>query len=189
VAALFCVTGKSTLLNALAFRLDVNVEVSGEMRLNGRPYANSDLKRMSGYVMQDDLLNPNLTVRETLHYTAHLRLPSSMTVAERESRVEEVIREMGLGHCQHVIVGDPSKKGISGGERRRVCIGMELITRPTLLFMDEPSKKNRVEQNKHVKRNKQKNEKARARNTVGEGSRGLPRNRRAKHLRCFSFSP
>src|SRR5690242_20378707 len=89
--------------------------------------------------LQDDLLNPNLTVRETLYYTAALRLPRTFDAAEREVRVKEVIREMGLSHCENVIVGDPSKKGISGGERRRVCIGMELITRPTLLFLDEPT--------------------------------------------------
>ena len=132
-------TGKSTLLNTLACRLDVNTTVRGEMRLNGRPYAATELKKMSGYVMQDDLLNANLTVRETLHYTAALRLPAGMDRKERDARVEEVIQEMGLVGCQNVIVGDPSKKGISGGERRRVCIGMELLTRPTLLFLDEVS--------------------------------------------------
>ena len=128
--------GKSTLLNTLACRLDVNTTVTGEMRLNGRPYKTTELKKMSGYVMQDDLLNPHLTARETLHYTAALRLPAHMTAEQRDARVEEVIQEMGLAGCQHVIVGDPSKKGISGGERRRVCIGMELLTRPTLLFLD-----------------------------------------------------
>lgn len=93
---------------------------------------------------QDDLLNPNLTCRETLYYTAALRLPRDFNAAQREERVEEVLREMGLTHCQHVIVGDPSKKGLSGGERRRLCIGMELLTRPTLLFLDEPSQSYRL---------------------------------------------
>jgi ABC-type multidrug transport system ATPase subunit len=132
--------GKSTLLNALAFRLDTSTcEMSGDLRMNGRAYENSELKRMSGYVMQDDLLNPYLTVRETLYYTGELRLPATFTPAQRSARVGEVIAEMGLTHCENVIVGDPSKKGISGGERRRVCIGMELLTRPTLLFLDEPT--------------------------------------------------
>ena len=114
----------------------MNTTVTGEMRLNGRPYQATELKKMSGYVMQDDLLNPHLTARETLHYTAALRLPAHMIAEQRDARVEEVIQQMGLTGCQHVIVGDPSKKGISGGERRRVCIGMELLTRPTLLFLD-----------------------------------------------------
>lgn len=136
---LYPVPGKSTLLNTLACRLDVNTAVTGQLRLNGRPYKSTELKKMSGYVMQDDLLNPNLTVRETLHYTAALRLPATFNSDQRDVRVNEVIREMGLLQCQDVIVGDPSKKGISGGERRRVCIGMELLTRPTLLFLDEPT--------------------------------------------------
>jgi len=93
--------------------------MTGELRLNGRPYQSSELKKMSGYVMQEESMNPNLTARETLHYTAQLKLPASMSRAERDARVEEVVQVMGLTLCQHVIVGDPSKKGISGGERRR----------------------------------------------------------------------
>ena len=100
---------------------------------------------MSGYVMQDDLLNANLTVRETLHYTAALRLPQSFSAEDRDARVNEVIREMGLLKCQDVMVGDPSRKGISGGERRRLCIGMELLTRPTLLFLDGHSKRQMIQ--------------------------------------------
>ena len=62
-------------MNTLACRLDVNTVVQGEMRLNGAPYNNAELKRIAGYVMQDDLLNGSLTVEETLMYTAELRLP------------------------------------------------------------------------------------------------------------------
>lgn len=131
---------KTTLLNALSCRLDERSELSGEMRLNGRTYAATDLKRISGYVMQEDLLNPHLTVRETLYYTAALRLPASVHHTDREARVNEVIAMMGLSHVQDVIVGDPSRKGISGGERRRVCVGMELLTKPALLFLDGPHK-------------------------------------------------
>ena len=72
-------SGKSTLLNTLACRLDVNTIVQGEMRLNGAPYDNAELKRIAGYVMQDDLLNGCLTVAETLMYTAELRLLREFT--------------------------------------------------------------------------------------------------------------
>jgi ABC-type uncharacterized transport system YnjBCD ATPase subunit len=102
--SLSLLSGKSTLLNTLACRLDVNTHVTGEMRLNGRPYQSTELKKMSGYVMQDDLLNGHLTVRETLHYTAALRLPKSTTNKERDARVMEVINEMGLAGVQDVIV-------------------------------------------------------------------------------------
>ncbi|CAF1467821.1 unnamed protein product [Adineta steineri] len=132
-------SGKSTLLNTLACRLDVNTIVQGEMRLNGMEYDNAELKRIAGYVMQDDLLNGSLTVEETLRYTAELRLPRTFTDKERFARVEEVLGDMGITHVRNVIVGTPMKKGISGGERKRLCVGMQLLNRPQLLFLDEPT--------------------------------------------------
>ncbi|CAF1465031.1 unnamed protein product, partial [Adineta steineri] len=132
-------SGKSTLLNTLACRLDVNTVVEGEMRLNGAPYDNAELKRIAGYVMQDDLLNGYLTVEETLMYTAKLRLPRAFTDKQRKERVEDVMTDLGLSHVYNVIVGTPLKKGISGGERKRVCVGMQLLNRPQLLFLDEPT--------------------------------------------------
>ncbi|CAF0758276.1 unnamed protein product [Adineta ricciae] len=132
-------SGKSTLLNTLACRLDVNTVVEGEMRLNGAPYDNAELKRIAGYVMQDDLLNGYLTVEETLTYTARLRLARTFTDKERRDRVADVMADLGLSHVHNVIVGTPLKKGISGGERKRVCVGMQLLNRPQLLFLDEPT--------------------------------------------------
>ncbi len=132
-------SGKSTLLNTLACRLDVNTIVQGEMRLNGCPYNNAELKRIAGYVMQDDLLNGSLTVEETLTYTAELRLPRDFTDKQRRTRVEDVMTDLGLIHVRNVIVGTPLNKGISGGERKRLCVGMQLLNRPQLLFLDEPT--------------------------------------------------
>ena len=117
----------------------MNTIVHGEMRLNGAPYDNAELKRIAGYVMQDDLLNGYLTVRETLMYTARLRLSRTFTDQERRERVEEVMADLGLSHVHNVIVGTPLRKGISGGERKRVCVGMQLLNRPQLLFLDEPT--------------------------------------------------
>jgi ATP-binding cassette subfamily G (WHITE) protein 2 len=119
--------------------LDVNTVVEGEMRLNGAPYDNAELKRIAGYVIQDDLLNGYLTVEETLLYTAKLRLPRTFTDKERKERVTDVMGDLGLSHVHDVIVGTPLKKGISGGERKRVCVGMQLLNRPQLLFLDEPT--------------------------------------------------
>jgi ATP-binding cassette subfamily G (WHITE) protein 2 len=126
-------------LNTLACRLDVNTIVSGQMCLNGSPYNNGELKRMSGYVMQDDLLNGYLTVYETLMYTAELRLPRQLRKDEREQRVNDVMINMGISHVKDVIVGTVLKQGISGGERKRLCVGMQLLHRPQLLFLDEPT--------------------------------------------------
>ena len=132
-------SGKTTLLNALACRLDKSTRWSGELRLNGQKYSMHDLKMHAGYVMQDDLLNGNLTVLETLRYTAELRLPRSVAAEEREERVQAVMDQMGLTRVKDVIVGTPVKKGVSGGERKRLCVAMELLTRPLLLFLDEPT--------------------------------------------------
>ncbi|KXZ51256.1 hypothetical protein GPECTOR_13g743 [Gonium pectorale] len=132
-------SGKSTLLNTLACRLDHGVSISGELKLNGNEYSNAELKKMSGYVMQDDLLNAHLTVHETLSYTAELRMPRTSTPEERAQRVQEVMGQVGLSHVRDVIVGSPMKKGISGGERKRLCVAMELLTKPALLFLDEPT--------------------------------------------------
>ena len=132
-------SGKSSLLNALAMRLDHAVRMCGSLRLNGREYSRRLLKQCSGYVMQDDLLNGRMTVEETLSYTAELKLPKDTTPEARAKRVDQVIKQMGLGHARGVIVGDSLLKGISGGERKRLCVAMELLTRPALLFLDEPT--------------------------------------------------
>ena len=117
----------------------MNTVVEGEMRLNGAKYDNAELKRIAGYVMQDDMLNGYLTVEETLMYTAELRLPRGFTNKQRKERVQDVMEDLGLSHVHNVIVGTPLKKGISGGERKRLCVGMQLLNRPQLLFLDEPT--------------------------------------------------
>lgn len=132
-------SGKSTLLNALSCRLDKAVVRKGECRLNGRKYTNRELKAMSCYVMQEDVLNAYFTVYETLLFTAQMRLPKGTTDEKIKLRIEEVIRNMELGHTRNTIVGNSLLKGISGGEKKRLCIAMELIVHPKLLFLDEPT--------------------------------------------------
>jgi ABC-type molybdenum transport system ATPase subunit/photorepair protein PhrA len=90
-------SGKTTFLSALALRLDkFRMNVTGDIRLNGEAYSKYQLKSMSGYVMQDDLIHSHLTVVETLSYTAELRMPSTSTAAERKDREEYVMKLMGI---------------------------------------------------------------------------------------------
>jgi ATP-binding cassette subfamily G (WHITE) protein 2 len=111
------------------------MEVDGEIRLNGRMYDHHVLKRMSAYVMQDDLLHAELTCGETLNYSSRLRMPLETTYEERVKRVEEVMEVMGIAHCVNTIVGNTRNKGISGGERKRLCIAIELLNHPKLIFL------------------------------------------------------
>ncbi|KAJ3083977.1 hypothetical protein HK102_000810 [Quaeritorhiza haematococci] len=131
-------SGKTTLMNTLA-RRNNNARWEGTTRLDGADYSNRELKQCSGYVMQDDLLNGYLTVEETLYYASELRLPSTLTKEEKQKRIDEVIKEVGLEHARHTIVGDALRRGISGGERKRLCVALELLTHPRLLFLDEPT--------------------------------------------------
>ena len=132
--------GKTTLLSTLSLRLDPNrMAITGDMRLNGRDYKKENLKAMSAYVMQDDLLHPELTVAETLSYAAQLRFGAKVTAAWRKEREIDVLELMGINHVRDVVIGDARVKGISGGERKRVSIAIELLTSPKLIFLDEPT--------------------------------------------------
>ncbi|XP_050238030.1 ABC transporter G family member 23-like [Mercurialis annua] len=89
---------------------------------------------------QEDNLLPLLTVQETLMYSAKFRLRGlSMSSKDREKLVENLMMELKLSHVAHSFVGDEEKRGISGGERKRVSIGVEMIHNPAILILDEPT--------------------------------------------------
>lgn len=90
---------------------------------------------------QDDTLIATLTVREAIHYSAQLQLPTSMSSAEKRERADATIREMGLQEAADTRIGGTwgAGKGLSGGQKRRVSICMEMLTHPKLLFLDEPT--------------------------------------------------
>ncbi|KAL7787470.1 P-loop containing nucleoside triphosphate hydrolase protein [Trichoderma ceciliae] len=130
-------SGKTTLLNNLAERV-----VSSRLSQQGLATFNRQVGVNSvrhAYVMQQDILLPTLTVRETLRYSADLRLPSSASAEDRERIVEEVIRELGLKECANTRIGNSQHRGCSGGEKRRVSIGVQLLANPSVLFLDEPT--------------------------------------------------
>ncbi|KAF8014751.1 hypothetical protein BT93_H0526 [Corymbia citriodora subsp. variegata] len=130
-------SGKSTLLDALSSRLATNAFLSGTILLNGRKTKLSF--GTAAYVTQDDNLIGTLTVRETISYSARLRLPDHMPRSEKHALVESTIIEMGLQDCADTVIGNWHLRGISGGEKRRVSIALEILMRPRLLFLDEPT--------------------------------------------------
>jgi ATP-binding cassette subfamily G (WHITE) protein 2 len=125
------------LLNVLAGRKDTQ-DLSGEIFMDGFPLSSS-YKYMVGYVVQDDIISGTLTVRENLMFSANIRLSSNISWNERKERVERVIQELGLLSCANTRIGTLFLRGISGGERKRTCIGMELVLEPKILFLDEPT--------------------------------------------------
>lgn len=130
-------SGKSTLLNAVAGRLRGHA-VTGSILANDRKLTKQTQKR-TGFVTQDDVLYPHLTVRETLLYCALLRLPNTLTKTEKMNVVDSVMGELGLHKCGDTIIGNTFIRGVSGGERKRVCIAHEMLVNPSLLILDEPT--------------------------------------------------
>ncbi|MZE52646.1 FHA domain-containing protein [Streptomyces sp. SID5770] len=125
--------GKSTLLNALTGQRPAD---RGTVLYDGRDLYRdyAELRQRIGLVPQDDILHLQLTVRRALGYAAELRFPEDTERAERQARVDEVIRELGL-----VERADQPIHSLSGGQRKRVSVALELLTKPSLLFLDEPT--------------------------------------------------
>uniref|UniRef100_A0ACD5Y9F2 Uncharacterized protein n=1 Tax=Avena sativa TaxID=4498 RepID=A0ACD5Y9F2_AVESA len=131
-------SGKSTLVDALAGRI-ARESLHGSVTLNGETLQGRRLRAISAYVMQDDLLYPMLTVRETLLFAAEFRLPRALSPARKRERVDALIGQLGLANAADTVIGDEGHRGVSGGERRRVSIGTDIIHDPILLFLDEPT--------------------------------------------------
>jgi ATP-binding cassette subfamily G (WHITE) protein 2 len=126
--------GKSSLLEILAGRLTPQ---GGSIFVDQKPINKAHFKKTSGYVTQKDILFPLLTVEETLMFSAKLRL--RLPPAELSSRVKSLIQELGLSRVAGARVGDDRVRGISGGEKRRVSIGVDVIHDPKVLILDEPT--------------------------------------------------
>jgi ABC-type multidrug transport system ATPase subunit/pSer/pThr/pTyr-binding forkhead associated (FHA) protein len=130
--------GKTTLLLTLNGYLP---PTSGQVRINGEDlYSIYDALRGSiGYVPQDDIVHPELTVFEAVKYSAKFRLPPDYSEEEIDARVWQTLRDLGLDSLANLEIGKPEKKVLSGGQRKRVNIALELVTDPVILFLDEPT--------------------------------------------------
>lgn len=130
-------SGKTTFLNQLSMRATGMEVESGSLTVQGKRYDAGDIKRISGYVMQDDILFAKLTVFETLQYAARLKMHPNATPADRTRRINKMLKIMGLTKCRDVVVGSPFVTGISGGQRKRLAVSVELLSRPHILFLGE----------------------------------------------------
>lgn len=131
--------GKTSLLDVITCRDHGGKIKSGQIIINGKPSTHQLVKKCVAHVRQDDQLLPNLTVKETLLFIAKLRLPKTFSDSQREKRVENVIAELRLRQCANTRVGNEYIRGVSGGERRRVSIGVQLLWNPGILILDEPT--------------------------------------------------
>ncbi|KAL5565882.1 hypothetical protein UlMin_029046 [Ulmus minor] len=133
-------TGKSTLLSIISGRQEEKeFDPKSAILINNHLISSpSQLRKICGFVAQEDNLLPLLTVKETLMFGAKFRL-KGMSGKEKEERVEKLMKELGLFHVQDSFVGDEENRGISGGEKKRVSIGIEMINDPPILVLDEPT--------------------------------------------------
>ncbi|KAJ3099392.1 hypothetical protein HDU97_003225 [Phlyctochytrium planicorne] len=129
-------SGKTTLMNVLLGKMK---HTSGEIRINNQPSDPSIYRKVIGYVPQEDTMLRELTVREVILHSGRVRLPPSWTEAEVEEHIDNVIGILGLGHVMDIAIGDERDRGISGGQRKRVNVGIELAAVPLALLLDEPT--------------------------------------------------
>ncbi|KAE8157559.1 P-loop containing nucleoside triphosphate hydrolase protein [Aspergillus tamarii] len=129
-------SGKSSLVKILAGR---GSATSGRVVYNGIQGHKSIYKYAIGFVPQDDIILPELTVYENVAHAAYVKLRGRQSSKALTQHVNELLCSLGLAHVQHSVVGNAEKRGISGGERKRVNIALELIGAPLALILDEPT--------------------------------------------------
>lgn len=130
--------GKTTFLSALAGKMH-GCKASGVILINGVNESIHSYRKIIGFVPQDDIVHGNLTVEENLWFSARCRLAGDLRKPDKVLIVERVIEFLGLQSVRNSLVGTVEKRGISGGQRKRVNVGLELVMEPSLLILDEPT--------------------------------------------------
>ncbi|CAN1346367.1 ABC transporter G family member 28 [Linum perenne] len=130
--------GKTTFLSALTGKAP-GCNVTGMVLVNGKTDPIQAYKKIIGFVPQDDIVHGNLSVEENLWFSASCRLSADLPKQEKVLVVERVIESLGLQPVRDSLVGTVEKRGISGGQRKRVNVGLEMVMEPSLLILDEPT--------------------------------------------------
>ncbi|KAF9925214.1 hypothetical protein FBU30_004972 [Linnemannia zychae] len=129
-------SGKTTLISMLTSKIPKD---EGRILINGQEEDLSHYRKLIGFVPQEDIMMRELTVNDILLHSAYMRLPAKLKRSQMTEKVLEIVDFLGLNSVMDSVVGDAEKRGISGGQRKRVNIGMELVTDPSILFLDEPT--------------------------------------------------
>ncbi|CAO3574661.1 unnamed protein product [Mortierella alpina] len=129
-------SGKTTLISMLTSKIPKD---EGRILINGQEEELSHYRKLIGFVPQEDIMMRELTVHDVLLHSAYMRLPAHLKRTQMTEKVLEIIDFLGLNSVMDSVVGDAERRGISGGQRKRVNIGMELVTDPSILFLDEPT--------------------------------------------------
>ncbi|XP_074662481.1 ATP-binding cassette sub-family G member 5-like [Tubulanus polymorphus] len=132
-------SGKTSLLDVISRRTPWSAELTGDVFFNQSRVTQSLMQEHASYVMQSDRLLPNLTVQETLTYIAHLKFASNISGFSIKQQVMRVINEMGLRHVMTSRIGGHMNRSLSGGEKRRVTIAIQLLQDPKIVLLDEPT--------------------------------------------------
>ncbi|KAL5748076.1 hypothetical protein ACOSP7_025115 [Xanthoceras sorbifolium] len=130
--------GKTTLMDVLAGR-KTGGYIEGDITISGYPKEQRTFARIAGYVEQNDIHSPQVTVEESLRFSSSLRLPKEVSKDQRKEFVEEVMRLVELDTLRNALVGLPGSSGLSTEQRKRLTIAVELVANPSIIFMDEPT--------------------------------------------------
>ncbi|KAK8638954.1 hypothetical protein V6N13_137360 [Hibiscus sabdariffa] len=131
--------GKTTFLSALTGKTAAGCAVTGLILVNGKNEPIQAYRKIIGYVPQDDIVHGNLTVEENLRFSARCRLSADLPKPDKVLIIERVIESLGLQPVRYSLVGTVEKRGISGGQKKRVNVGLEMVMEPSLLILDEPT--------------------------------------------------
>ncbi|KAF8025633.1 hypothetical protein BT93_F2468 [Corymbia citriodora subsp. variegata] len=130
--------GKTTLMDVLAGR-KTGGYIEGDIRISGFPKKQETFARISGYCEQTDIHSPQITIKESLIYSAFLRLPREVDDGAKMIFVDEVMELVELSSIKNALVGLPGVSGLSTEQRKRLTIAVELVANPSIIFMDEPT--------------------------------------------------